>query len=246
MATLLRAKVYCNSPDEWPIDTVYQMLEGLLERDFTEKDADNRQQILDMLVGISRRRGDNVAYLQWATEKANFCRQRGEETEALRTEAEIGAVLTSMGEVEKGLSKIDDVIGALDNQRHFNEMDACIIALKRKIYVLSELDRYDEMIAPAQRIIEKVNDYREHPDDYRDGSHRLPPDEENRQRYCDFYTSQAYSYLTVAYSDLVGSGECVVDSTRGQRLPTTNYKLDTSTRRGTTSRSSRRASMPRR
>ncbi len=201
-ATLLRARVYCYSPDEWPLDTVNQMLEGLLESDFAQKNPDNRQNVLDLLVYASRRRGDNVAYLRWATEKAEFCRQRGEETEALRTEAEIGAVLTSMGEVEKGLSKLDGVIGALDKQRHFNEMDACIIALKRKIYVLCDIDRYDEVIPLAKRIVEKINDYRTHPDDYADGSFRLLPNEDKRLDYCDFYTSQAYGFLMIAYSDL--------------------------------------------
>lgn len=201
-ATLLRARVYCYSPDEWPLDTVNQMLEGLLESDFAQKNPDNRQAVLDLLVYASRRRSDNVAYLRWSTEKADFCRQRGEETEALRTEAEIGAILTNMGEVEKGLSKLDGVIGALDKQRHFNEMDACVIALKRKIYVLFEIERSNEVIPLANRIIEKLNDYREHPDDYDDGSFRLPPNEEKRLDYCNFYISQAYSYLMIAYSDL--------------------------------------------
>lgn len=201
-ATLLRARVYCYSPDEWPLDTVNQMLEGLLESDFAQKDPNNRQVVLDLLVYASRRRSDNVAYLRWSTEKAEFCRQRGEETEALRTEAEIGAILTSMGEVEKGLSKLDGVIGALDKQRHFNEMDACIIALKRKIYVLFEVERSNEVPPLAKRMVERLNDYREHPDDYDDGSFRLPSNEENRLDYCNFYTSQAYSYLMIAYGDL--------------------------------------------
>ena len=201
-ATLLRARVFCYSPDEWSLDTVNQMLEGLLESDFAQKNPDNRQDVLDLLVYASRRRSDNVAYLRWSTEKADFCRQRGEETEALRTEAEIGAVLTSMGEVEKGLSKLDGVIGALDKQRHFNEMDACIIALKRKIYVLCDIDRYDEVIPLANRMIERLNDYREHPDDYNDGSFRLPRTEEKRLDYCNFYTSQAYGFLMIAFGDL--------------------------------------------
>ena len=201
-ATLLRARVYCYSVDEWPLDTVNQMLEGLLESDFAQKDPDNRQAVLDLLVYASRRRGDNVAYLRWATEKADFCRQQGEETEALRTDAEIGAILTNMGEVEKGLSKLDGVIGSLDNQRHFNEMDACIIALKRKIYVLCDLDRYDEVIPLAKHMVEKLSDYREHPNDYDDGSPRLLPNEDKRLDYCDFYTSQAYGFLMIAYGDL--------------------------------------------
>ena len=201
-ATLLRARVYCYSPDEWPLDTVNQMLEGLLESDFAQKNPDNRQAVLDLLVYASRRRSDNVAYLRWATEKADFCHQQGEETEALRTEAEIGTILTSMGEVEKGLSKLDGVIGALDKQRHFNEMDACIIALKRKIYVLFEVERSNEVPPLAKRMVERLNDYRTHPDDYDDGSFRLPSNEEKRLDYCNFYISQAYSYLMIAYADL--------------------------------------------
>ena len=202
LATLLRATVYCNSSDEWPIDTACQILEGLLETDLVAQNPSYHQNVLDLLINVSRRRSDNVSYLRWATEKADFCRQQDQETEALRTEAEIGAVLTLMGDVEKGLAKLDGVIATLDNRRHFNEMDACIIALKRKIYVLFEVERPDEVIPLAKRMVAKLNDYREHPDDYDDGSFRMPPDEEKRLGYCEFYISQAYSYLTIAYGDM--------------------------------------------
>lgn len=84
LATLLRATVYCYSPNEWPMDTVNQMLEGLLESDFAQKNPSNRQNVLDLLVYASRRRGNNVAYLRWATEKADFCRQRGDRGPARR------------------------------------------------------------------------------------------------------------------------------------------------------------------
>lgn len=224
-ATLLRATVYCNSPDEWPLDTVSQMLERLLQSDFIDKDPGNREDVLNLLVNVSRRRSDNVAYLRWATEKANFCRQQGKETEALRTEVEIGVVLSRMGEVEKGLSKINGVIGTLDNQRHFNEMDACIIALKRKINVLFDVEQPDEVIPIAKRMVEKINDYRKHPDLYDDGSHRIPPSEEKRQSYCDFYTSQAYSYLTIAYGELSSQQ---ATQAGGSPLPATRYPLPAS------------------
>ena len=223
-ATFLRATVYSHSSDEWPLDTVSQMLEGLLESDYAQKDPGNRQNVLDLLVYVSRRRGDDVAYLHWATVKADFCRQRGEETEALRTEAEIGAVLTCMGEVEKGISKIDGVIGALDKQRHFNEMDACIIALKRKIHVLCDLDRYDEVIPLAKRMVEKINDYRDHPDDYNDGSFRLLPNEEKRRDYCNFYTSQAYGFLTIAYSDLISESRNSNSEVQHSNINIRNYQ----------------------
>ena len=218
LATLLRATVYCNSSDEWPIDTACQMLEGLLETDLVAKNPSYHQNVLDLLINVSRRRGDNVSYLRWATEKADFCRQQDQETEALRTEAEIGAVLTLMGDVEKGLAKLDGVIATLDNMRHFNEMDACIIALKRKIYVLFEVERPDEVIPLAKRMVAKLNDYREHPDDYDDGSFRMPPDEEKRLGYCEFYTSQAYSYLTIAYGDM--SSQPTDNSTPHSSQPT--------------------------
>ena len=218
LATLLRATVYCNSSDEWPIDTACQMLEGLLETDLVAKNPSYHQNVLDLLINVSRRRSDNVSYLRWATEKADFCRQQDQETEALRTEAEIGAVLTLMGDVEKGLAKLDGVIATLDNMRHFNEMDACIIALKRKIYVLFEVERPDEVIPLAKRMVAKLNDYREHPDDYDDGSFRMPPDEEKRLGYCEFYTSQAYSYLTIAYGDM--SSQPTDNSTPHSSQPT--------------------------
>ena len=218
LATLLRATVYCNSSDEWPIDTACQLLEGLLETDLVAQNPSYHQNVLDLLINVSRRRSDNVSYLRWATEKADFCRQQDQETEALRTEAEIGAVLTLMGDVEKGLAKLDGVIATLDNRRHFNEMDACIIALKRKIYVLFEVERPDEVIPLAKRMVAKLNDYREHPDDYDDGSFRMPPDEEKRLGYCEFYTSQAYSYLTIAYGDM--SSQPTDNSTPHSSQPT--------------------------
>ena len=139
-ASLLRAKVFCLTCGEERLDTARQICEALLQSDFVKDTPENSEPVLDLLVTISRKKHDNEQWLRWATEKANFCRQQGSETEALRTEAEIGIILTHLGRQDEGMAKLDDVIRQLDGTRKFNETDACIIALKRKINVLQGYD----------------------------------------------------------------------------------------------------------
>lgn len=201
LAQMLRAKVLCQSTADLNFEEALHICEALMESDFVDNPA-NRENVLDLLITITRRRGDNEQWIRWSTEKVELCRQQGDETEALRTEAEIGFSLAKLGEEEKGLAKISGVIGALDEQRHFNEMDACIIALKRKINLLDILNRPESTITLAQRIIEKIDDYREHRDEYADDSYRLPPNDEQFYRYCSFYTAQANCFLAEAYADL--------------------------------------------
>lgn len=107
-----------------------------------------------------------------------------------------------MGEVEKGLAKLDGAIAALEGERHFDEMDACIIALKRKIHVLNQLGREEEVVSLAKRIVEDLADYRQHPTDYADDSYRRPTTDESIQDYCTFYTSQAHGFLANAYGEI--------------------------------------------
>ena len=201
LATLLRAKVYIQSTSMQQPDTARQMLESLMESPFVTENPGNHEIVLDLLIQITRLRDDYEQWLRWSTEKSNLCRQQGDETEMLRTDAEIGVILTYLGELDKGLSKINGVIGALDGQRHFNEMDACIIALKRKISVLKKYDRPAEIIPVAQHIVEKIDGYRKHPEEYADGSYRMPATDEDRLDYCDYYTAQAYSFLAQAYAE---------------------------------------------
>lgn len=153
-------------------------------------------------VGYEPQPDDKEQFLRWATEKVELCRQQNDETEALRTEAEIGFVIAQLGEVEEGLAKLNRVIGALDWQRHFNEMDACVIAMKRKIDILDQLERPAEIIPIAQHIIRKIDDYRQHSDEYADGSFRLPTSPEQFTKYCNFYTAQAYGFLAKANADI--------------------------------------------
>ena len=201
LAKMLRAKVLCQSTADLHFEEALQICEALMESGFVDNPA-NRENVLDLLITITRRRGDNEQWIRWSTEKVELCRQQGDETEALRTEAEIGFSLAKLGEEERGLAKLSGVIGALEEQRHFSEMDACIIALKRKINLLDILNRPESTIPLAQRIIEKIDDYREHRDDYADGSFRMPPNDEQFYRYCSFYTAQANCFLAEAYANL--------------------------------------------
>ena len=200
-ASLLRAKVFCLTCGEERLDTTRQICEALLQNNFVKDALDNREPVLDLLVSISRKKHDNEQWLRWAKEKANFCRQQGNKTEALRTEAEIGIILTHLGRQDEGMAKLDDVIRQLDGTRKFNETDACIIALKRKINVLQEQECYAEVIAPAKLIVERLNDYEQHPDDYHDGTYREPV-AADVPGYCGFYRSQAYGFLANAYANM--------------------------------------------
>ena len=200
-ASLLRAKVFCLTCGEERLDTARQICETLLQSNFVKDAPENREPVLDLLVTISRKKHDNEQWLRWATEKANFCRQQGNETEALRTEAEIGIILTHLGHRDEGMAKLDDVIRQLDGTRKFNETDAWVIALKRKINVLQEHECYAEIIAPATLIVEKMNDYEQHSGDFHDGTYREPA-AADVPGYCDFYRSQAYGFLANAYANI--------------------------------------------
>ena len=200
-ASLLRAKVFCLTCGEERLDTARQICEALLQSDFVKDTPENSEPVLDLLVTISRKKHDNEQWLRWATEKANFCRQRGNETEALRTDAEIGIILTHLGRQNEGMAKLDNVIRQLDGTRKFNETDACIIALRRKVDVLTELGRYADIIPLAEKIVEKMNDYEQHPDEFHDGTYR-EPDAVDVPDYCDFYRTKGYAYLTSAYASL--------------------------------------------
>jgi AraC-like DNA-binding protein len=199
-ASLLRAKVFCLTCGEARLDTARQICEALLQSNFVKDAPDNREPVLDLLVTASRKKHDNEQWLRWATEKANFCRQQGNKTEALRTEAEIGVILTHLGRQDEGMKKLDDVIRRLDGTRKFNETDACIIALRRKTDVLAEQGLYADIIPLAEKIVEKMNDYEQHPDEFHDGTYR-EPDAADVPDYCDFYRTKGYAYLASAYAN---------------------------------------------
>lgn len=198
-ASYYRAKVLTMTFEGIYLDSAQNICVNLLNSNYI-KNVDNHESVLDLLVSISRRKQSYEQWLKWSTEKADLCRKQGDDVEALRTEAEIGVILAYLGRQDEGLEKLDDVINQLDGIRKFNEMDACIIALRRKVDVLSEFERNDEIIQVAKKIIDKTDDYEENFDEINDGSFRQPSDA-NILDYCEFYRVKAYAYLARAYSE---------------------------------------------
>ena len=105
---------------------------------------EEQENIYNMLIAASRIKHDLNAYLHWATKKAELFQQQaqslqadgqvsGMENERWRTEADIGYVMTCLGQVDKGLQKLDEAIGHLDSPGSIDRMDAFIVACKRKI-----------------------------------------------------------------------------------------------------------------
>ena len=105
------------------------------------------------------------------------------------------------------LATLDKIISQLDSSSvGFAEFDTCIIAMKRKLMVLSILSDitmpgdsptveqcHQEMIRLAERFIAKLDDYEQHPQDRQ-------PDSNEVAGYCSFYRSQAYLFLAQAYA----------------------------------------------
>ena len=209
---LERAHGYAYPSDTMNLDTARQMGLVLLEHDSVKSNPVHRMEVLRLLTDVARLGQDYEEQVKWASQLVTLCRSRHDETEALRSEAEIGIVLTQLGQRMEGLALLDSVIAQLETQRHFCELDACVIAMKRKLTALSllpEIAAYDgtvvqeqrcaDIIALAQRLIGKLDDYEQHPDDYADGSPRQPASDEVLG-YCDFYRSQAYAFLAQAYA----------------------------------------------
>ena len=211
-AELLRARVYAYPGDAMNLDTARQLGVALLEHDSVKGNVDNRMEVLRLLTDVARIHLDYPEQVKWASELATLCREQGNEIEALRTESEIGIVLTHLGQRNEGFLMLDKVIGQLDSQCHFAELDACIIAMKRKLTALSLQpdimisgdsltveQRHQDIIHLAERFIAKLDDYGQHPQDYVDGSDRQP-DSDEVAGYCAFYRSQAYAFLAQAYA----------------------------------------------
>ncbi len=199
-AQYTRAKIYSKSLTEQHQDSAITICEALLQLDTLSND--NKELVVDLLINISRSKSDNNEYLRWATAKAQLCKELGEEVELLRTEAEIGVVMNLLGQTDKGLAKIDHSISQLDQPGSIDRMDAFIIASKRKITVLNQLKRYEETIPLAQHILDRLNHFEQHADEYADDSYRLPWSklQEDCENYIDFSRAQAHGFLAIAYA----------------------------------------------
>lgn len=211
-AELLQAQVYAYPHEAMNLDTARLMGVALLEHDSVKGSVNNRMEVLRLLTDIARIHLDYPDQVKWASQLATLCRQQGDNIQALRTESEIGITLTHLGQRNEGIQMLDKIIKQLDSQRHFEELDASIIAMKRKLTALSLLpnitlpgdsvtaeQRQQEIIKLAQRLIAKLDDYEQHPQDYTDRSERQPHKDEVPE-YCGFYRSQAYVFLAQAYA----------------------------------------------
>ena len=217
---LMRAKIYAQSPDCLWLDSAIIIGERLIALDAAKEDLGFRQDILEVLVSACRLHGDDEQTIYWSTMLLELVQKQGLETEALRTEAEIGTALSNIGRVDEGLAKIDSVIHQLSGHRKWAEMDACLIALKRKVNVLDSRARYNDIPPVAQAMLNLLADYEQHPDEFHDGSYREVT-EEQRPGYIEFYRAKAYLYMAHAYAKIsegrsVKSGEDSAQGSEGE------------------------------
>ena len=199
-AQCIRARIYSKSLVEQRQDSAILICKELLGHDSVRNDPAEQENILDLLIATSRAKPDYEQYIHWATQKAELCQQQGQETERWRSEADIGLVMTHLGQVDEGLAKLDEAISHLDAPGSIDRMDAFIVACKRKINALNELHRYDEIITLGQRILDRLNHYEQHAKDYAEDSYRLSwSDHPNdRDRYLDFSRAQANGFMAEA------------------------------------------------
>ena len=137
-ALLTRATIYSRSPESRRLDQAESLCQSLLQHDSVVGVPQRQSVVLDLLLYTSNRKDDNESYIHWATQKAELCREMGDEVEYLRTQAEIGAALAALGQWEQAHAKLDDAIRQLDVPGSINRMDALSIAAKRKMYVLKQ------------------------------------------------------------------------------------------------------------
>ena len=198
----IRAKIYSKSLMEQRLDSAILICKALLSHDSVRNEPVEQENILDMLIATSRAKPDYEQYIHWATQKAELCQQQGEENERWRTEADIGLVMTYLGQIDEGLAKLDEAISCLDAPGSIDRMDAFIVTVKRKINALNDLHRFDEVIPLAQRILDRLNHFESNLKDYAEDSYRLPWSDNptDRDRYLDFSRAQAWGLLATAYS----------------------------------------------
>jgi len=199
---VIRAGIYSKSLAEQRLDSAIVICKDLLDHDSVRNEPTEQEDILDMLIAATRAKHDLEAYLHWATKKAELCQQQGNENERWRTEADIGYVMTHLGQIDEGLAKLDEAISRLDAPGSIDRMDAFVVACKRKINALNDLHRFDEVIPLGQRILERLDHFESHIKDYAEDSYRLAWNDNptERDRYLDFSRAQAWGFMAIAYS----------------------------------------------
>lgn len=203
-AEFLRATVYSRSIESMQYDSAILIAERLMENDEVLENAKLKENVLEVLLNACRMNQDFEQALYWATLLRDSYQEGGKWMETLRTEAEIGTILVNVGQWEEGMAKIEAVIQQLDLQsdpKSFSNLDATIITLKRKVEACFEMELYDTVIPTAQRMLDLLSDYEQHPADFHDGHYR-EPSAEKRPTYIDFYRGKAYGYMAKSYASL--------------------------------------------
>ena len=203
-ADYLRALVYSRSIESMQYDSAILIAERLMENEKVLANDKLKEEVLEVLLYACRMDQDFEQALYWATQLRDSYQEGGKETETLRIDAEIGTLLVNVGQQEEGMAKIEAVIQQLDllsEPKSFNNLDASIIALKRKVEACFEMKLYSEAIPTSQRMLELLSDYEQHPADFHDGHYREPSDEK-RPNYIDFYRGKAFGYMAKSYASL--------------------------------------------
>ncbi|MCR4918782.1 MAG: helix-turn-helix domain-containing protein [Prevotella sp.] len=201
-ADLLRARLFTMSVNDQRQETAQSLCEQLLHNDSVKRSPAYQQMVLELLVNASRMRHDDEQWMRWALQLSELLHQRHNESEALRTEAEIGLVMTHLGQVNEGMAKIDHALELLDGQKDFSSLLSFILASKRKMTVLRETGRHADIPPVAQRIEDCLADFEQHPSDYSGGRANEPKTPEERTAYCDFYGAQAMAFKAAAYAEM--------------------------------------------
>ena len=223
MADQCRARIYAftqmfsqvdsllGGPESVRFDSAQAVGERLLHNDSVKADVNRLRDVLEVLAYANRIQGDTLGWIKWSRQLVDVCHKIGSEaeTDALRTEAEIASAFPAIGRYEDGMERLDSVIALLSTKGTFDGLDALVIALKRKIALLGSRNRYAETLPLSRQIIERLDDYEAHPDQYHDGSHREPTDSVKRADYIRFYRNQAQSFLTAAYASLGEQGNMI-------------------------------------
>ena len=101
----IRAKIFSKSLMEQKQDSAILICKTMLNHDSVRNDPAEQENILDMLIAVSRAKPDYEQYMYWATQKAELCQKQGQETERWRTEADIGLVMTHLGQENESPSR---------------------------------------------------------------------------------------------------------------------------------------------
>ena len=208
--TLMREQMdsLLGGPTDIRLDSAQAIATRLLTNESIKASLIRLRDVYEILAYTERMQNDTMGWLYRSRQLVDVCRQIGPEaeTDALRTEAEIGAALYAMGHEEEGMAKVDSVLALLSDKGRFNELDAFIVVSRRKITMLGSHDRYAETLPLARRIIERLEDYEANPEKYHDGSHREPKTDQRRIDYIRFYRSQVQNFIAAAYASLGEQG----------------------------------------